>query len=243
MKLVLLALVISVFEPQDAERPARSPVTLTFVAYSSTPDVIDATATAKTRIDAVWLGLQDAQVRPTTPCKGADAKPVVPGSFTVELVKRTTMTDTKLELGRYCTFEVQLRRTRGRATGAPSELKGASIVVAGQGSDGMQFSLRSRLDSTLTLRAADLEGFTIPEGGARWIVGIDVARWFADIDLADATTAPPRGRTVVIDEKSNPELLTKFNANVERGIALFEDRNGDRILDAEERSRPIAVRR
>jgi hypothetical protein len=243
MKLAVLALAISVLEPLDAERPARSPVTLTFALYSSTPDAIDATATAKTRIDALWIGLQDARLRPATACKGADAKVVVPGPFTVELVKRqATTTETKREVGRYCMFEVQLRRTRGRATGAPSELKGASIVIEGRRNDGLPFTIRSRLDIALALRAGDLEGFAIPEGGARWIAGIDVARWLEDIDIGDATADSPRGR-VVIDEKSNPELLAKFNANVEHGFALFEDRNGDRNLDAEERARPIAVRR
>lgn len=244
MKLALLALLISLFESLDAERRPQSPVTLTFVGYSSKPGTIDATSTAKTRIDAVWVGLQDAQLRPATACKGADATAVVPGSFTVELVKRyATTTETKLEVGRYCTFELKLRRTKGRATGAPSAMKGASIVIEGRRNDGIKFTIRSRLDTALALRAADLEGFAIPEGGARWIAGIDVARWLESVDLADATGDAPQRRTIVIDEKSNPELLAKFNANVEHAFALFEDRNGDGNLDAEERARPIAVRR
>jgi len=244
MKLALLALLISVFEPLDAERPARSPVTLTFALYSSTPDAIDATSSAKIRIDAVWIGLQDARLRPTTACKGADAKAVVAGSFTVELVKRlATTTETKLEVARYCAFEVQLRRTKGRFAGAPSDLKNASIVVDGRRADGVAFTIRSRLDSTLTLRAVELEGFALSDAGARWIAGIDIARWFENLDLLEASADSPRGRTVVIDEKSNPELLAKFNANVEQGFALFDDGNGDKNLDTEERARPIAVRR
>jgi len=244
MNRALLALLLSAFDPLDAERPARSPVTLTFAVYSSTPDTIDVTSSAKTRIDAVWIGFQDARLRPSTACKGADAKAVVAGSFTVELVKHyATTTETKLEIARYCAFEVQLRRTKGRATGAPSELKGASIVVEGRRSDGVRFTIRSRLDTALALRAADLEGFAIPDGGAHWIAGVDIARWLESVDLLEVAADGSRGRTVVIDEKSNTELLSRFNANIERGVALFEDRNGDRNLDAEERARPIASRR
>jgi hypothetical protein len=245
MKLALVALSIGVLEPRDpldARRPARSPVSLTFAAYASTAevDVMDVTS-AKTRIDAVWIGLQDARLRSVTACKSADGRATVTGSVTMELVKRhATTTETKLEVARYCALDVQLRRTKGRAAHAPSELKGASIVVVGRRSDGVSFTIRSRFENALTLRAADLEGFAIPEAGARWIAGVDIARWLQNIDLLDATT-DPRGR-VVIDDRSNPELLTRFNANLEHGIALFEDRNGDTNLNAEERAHPIATR-
>jgi hypothetical protein len=242
MKLALLALSMSTLA-LDAERP-RAPVTLTFAVHSSTPETVDVTPTAKTRIGAVWLGLQDARLRPVVACKGADTRTIVAGAFTVELVKRSgTTTETPLEIARYCTFEVQLRRTKGRASGAPNELKGASIIVEGRRSDGVQFTIRSRLESAIALRAVDLEGFAIADAGARWIAGVDVARWLESIDLLEAAIDGERGRTVVIDDKSNPELLARFNANVEHGLALFEDRNGDTNLDAEERGRPLAVRR
>ena len=244
MKLALLALLMTAFEPLDAERPARSPVTVTWAVYSSVPNTIDAADTAKTRIDTVWIGMHDARLKPVTACKGADGRIVVAGSFTVELVKRVgTSSETKLDIGRYCSFEVQLRRTKGNTSNAPAELKGASIVVEGHRSDGVRFTIRSRLDALITLRATDLEGFAIHDTGARWVVGIDIARWLDGVELSDAATDGQRGKTVVIDEKSYPDLLAKFNANVDHGFALFEDRNADRSLDAEERARPIAVRR
>ena len=58
------------------------------------------------------------------------------------------------------------------------------------------------------------------------------------------TGKPHTLRSLVrIDDKTNAELLERFNANVASGFALFDDRNGDRNLDPEERATAIAVRR
>jgi hypothetical protein len=239
MALWWLTLFVTLIEPRDAERPARSVVSLVFASYSSQPQTIGFA------VDAIWIAMQDVQVRPATSCKRSSPKPIIAGRVTAELVKRqlTSSEIADLEVARYCAFELQLRSARGKVAGAPSELRGASIVIVGRRADGVRFVLRSRLDNALVLRARELEGFAVSGPRTHWIVGVDVARWMANVDLALAdATGEGRQREVRIDEKSNPDLLATFNANVEAGFALFDDRNADRTLDEAERAHPLATR-
>jgi hypothetical protein len=242
VKLALLALVVIAIDPLDAEPPAHSKVSLVFSSYSSQPDAIGVGDGGQIRVSAAWVAMQDVQIRPASACKRASAKPVVDGKLTTELVSRTTVEGLAIEATRYCVFELQLRRSRGRTAGAPSELRGASIVITGRRADGVPFLLRSRVESEIVLRARELEGISVTGPRTRWIVGIDLARWMAGVDLALADTTNDR-RELRIDENSNSELLATFEANVAEAFALFEDLDGDRDLDPSERAMPIAIRR
>lgn len=242
--MMLLVLCASLIEPLDAERTETGTVSIAFVSYSSSPDVIGFSDSAAVRIDAVWLASQDAQVRPASSCRRSSAKVVVPGPFTAELVRGAFRSDeAKLVTKSYCAFELSLRRSSGRSAGAPSELRGASIVIRGRRADGVSFVLRSRLDSAVLLRANELDGFTIVRG-TTWIVGVDVNRWMSGVDLASAEISSDGSeRKVRIDESANTEILAAFDANVAAGVGLFDDRNGDRVLDSEEKKHAIASHR
>jgi hypothetical protein len=242
--MMLLVLCAGLVEPLDVDLSELGTVTIAFVSYSSHPDMVGFSDSANVRIDAVWLASRDAHVRPTSSCRRTSAKVVVPGPFTAELVRGAFRSDeAKLTTKSYCAFELPLRRSSGRNAGAPSELRGASIVIRGRRADGVSFVLRSRLDSELLLRANELEGFTIARG-TTWIVGVDVNRWMTGVDLSSAEISSDGSeRKVRIDESANSELLAVFNANVAAGVGLFNDRNGDRVLDSSEKKRPIASHR
>jgi hypothetical protein len=243
---LLAALCTTLLEPLDAERVAHSSVSLALTAYSTEPTTVGFDNAAAVRIDAIWIALQDARVWPRTSCKRSSAKAVISGTFTAELISKLVhgSAPAELDLGRYCAFEVQLRRSRGKVAGAPADLRGASIVIEGRRADGAQFVLRARLETAPLLRANELEGFTVGDARTSWIVGVDVARWLSGVDLGSAeTTADGEDRKVRIDDKTNAELLDRFNANVAGGFALFADRNADRNLDPDERATPIAVGR
>jgi hypothetical protein len=245
VKLALLVLFVPVIEPLDAERPPRSAVSIAFASYSSAPETIGFGDGGQVRVDAIWIAMKDVDAQPVASCKRSSAKPIIAGPLTAELVKRqlTSAETADLEVDRYCAFGLQLRRARGRVSGAPNELRGASIVIVGRRTDGVRFLLRSRLDHPVVLRARELEGFAVSAPDTHWIVGVDLARWMAGVDLALAdATGDGRQREVRIDERSNPDLLAAFNANVEAGFALFHDRDGDRSLDVAERAQPIATR-
>lgn len=245
MKALLTLLLVTVLEPFEAERAQMCSVSISFAAYSSDSS-ISIGGTSSTKIDEIWIAMQDARVRPATACKRNAARSILAGTFSAELVRRLTMgaDAEQLQVDRYCAFEVQLRKLRGKIDGAPTELRGASIVVRGHRADGTAFVLQSRVTPSVLLRARALEGFSAAAPNVSWIVGVDVARWFAGFDLTTGEiNGELRDRVLRIDEKTNPELLAAFNANVEKGFALFEDANRDRTLDPEEQQKPIAIER
>jgi hypothetical protein len=238
--LLLAALSVVVAEPLDTQPDAS--VVLTFSAYSSDESVMAAGGTGSIRVDAVWIQLQDARVRPTSSCKRSAARAVIPGSFAVELMTKVSTAAERVSVAadQYCAFEIKIRRASSRVAGAPTELRGASVVVLGHRGDGARFVLQSRADTSPVLQARALDGFA----PANWILGIDVARWFKGVDLGTAELTPDtRDRIVRIDTTTNPELLSAFDANVNAGLTLFVDANADRILDTSERASPVATPR
>jgi hypothetical protein len=240
---LLTLLLVSVLEPLDAERTPMCSLSITFAAYSSDSSV-SVGGTSSIQIDELWISMQDARVRPATACKRDAARAIVAGGFSVELVRSTTTAPApaQLQVDRYCAFEVQLRRLRGKLDGVPSELRGASIVVRGHRADGTPFVLQSRFSPSLLLRARAMEGFSAAAPNTNWMIGVDVARWFAGVDVnAGEVSGDIRDRVLRVDDKSNPDLLAAFNANVEKGFALFEDANRNRTLDPEEQQKPIAT--
>jgi hypothetical protein len=235
MRLAVLALCVSALEPMGGERQAS--VTLGLAAYSSQPSLVGFSESARVRIDAVWISIQTLQLRPASTCKRSDAKLLVRGAVTAELVRRKVTglpTAMKIDPGRYCAFEVELRRSEGRVASA---MRGASIVVQARRADGVRVIVRSRLGASPLLRAHDLQGFAIDEPGVRWVLAVDIARWMAAVDLALADVGTDG--VIRIDDKHNAELLSKFDANVEGGFALFDDKDGNRALDSNEQ-KPIA---
>jgi hypothetical protein len=247
MKVTLVAaLLATVIEPLDANKELAASVSITFATYSSDAADVSIGEGGRVRVEAVWLAMRDARVRPASACKSASARTVLAGTFRAELVGKQAKGGeaARLPVDRYCAFELQLRRSRGKDSGAPVELRDASIVVIGRRSDGARFVLRSRVEPTAYLRARAIEGFAPSAPATSWIVAVDVARWFAGVDLAAADACEDtRGRVVRIDETNNPELLATFNGNVEGGIAVFDDRDLDHDLDPDEQPTPIAIKR
>jgi hypothetical protein len=222
----------------------RASVSLAFTAYSSDPAAVgirDEAATT-TRIDAMWISIQDVRFRPRAACDRSVVPSAFSGPIVAELVRGQirgpSLDDARLEAGRYCAFELAFRRSRGRTQ---PELQAVSIAVLGSRSDGVRFVVRCQLETASLLRARDIAGFRIPRGRMNLIVAVDAARWFAGLDLAAADPgSDPRRREIVIDEQSNAELLAIFKTNVASGFALFEDSDGDGRLAQDERARPLA---
>ena len=217
-------------------------VTLSLATYSSEPSVGFADADASVRIEAIWMTMQDLRFREASVCNRSAVPIAIPGPITAELVRRrvTGLADAKLVVARYCAFELAFRKSRGKADGATADLRGASIVILGKRRDGVRFVLRCRLDTAPRLRAHDLEGFAV-SGSPRFILAADVGRWMTGLDLSTAVVEGDGGRQEIrIDDKTNPELLTTFRGNVEAGLGLFGDADGDNVLDEVERTQPIA---
>lgn len=246
MKVLLLALSLLGVDPLDADQPAKTAVMMSIVAYSSDVTTIGFGETSRLRINSIWISLQDLRLRPASACKSGDVIPVIAGPVTAELVRRATRLPetSKVAVSRYCALDLTLRRSKGKATGAPEELRGASIVIHGRRTDGVRVVIRSRLDTSPELKARNAEGFATSETSTRWILAVDVARWMTDLDLSLAdVTGDARQREIRIDEQRNTDLLARFQGNVAAGLELYVDGNDNRELDPDELAHPLAMGR
>lgn len=239
---LLIGLFFNVLEPQDV-RPEQSALSLQVAVYTSDASIIGVgDSSDHGSIDAVWIAVHDVRLRLASACKSDKARSIT-SAFTREVVRHGPAPDsTPVDQGHYCGLELLLRRSSGKAADAPPDLRNASILIEGHRADGIRFLLRSHITPPMLLRASSLDGIAVTAPDTSWILGIDVARWFAGIDLQAAEASRHgREREIRIDDKSNRELLALFNANVGVGFALFDDANHDRNLDPEERSKPIAA--
>lgn len=218
-------------------------VKMSLAAYSSDPASVGfASSASGIRIDAIWVSMTELRLPPTSDCDATSAPPMTLGPITADLTKpATSVMSTVLPSGRYCALDLTWRHARGRTQDAPGVLRGASIVVQGRRPDGLRFVLRTRLSSSPRLRAIEVRGFSIA-GVAHLILAADIARWMSGLDLSTAEVSGTDTRWEVrIDERTNTELLERFQENVEAGLSLYRDANADRILDEAERVHPLAT--
>jgi hypothetical protein len=225
-------------------RAETTNVPLSVSAYSSDPAVGFADGGTGLRIEAAWITFRDVRFRPSSSCS-AIPPVAVHGPVTADVVARrsTGLGEARLRLARYCAFELAFRSSRGRVTEAPSDLRGVTVVVYGRRADGLKFVVRCRLDSIPRFRAKDVGGFAIT-AETRLILAADIGRWLRGIDLstADLSGDGPR-QEIRIDDRTNSELLSIFRSNVEPGLALFDDVDGDGAIGDSERTRPLAAPR
>lgn len=226
----------------DNQADKHANVTLSLATYSSEPSIGFADSESAIRIEAIWITMQDLRFRKASVCNRSAVPVAISGPITAELVRRrvTGAAEAKLVVARYCAFELAFRKSRGKVDGAPAELRAASIVILGKRRDGVRFVLRCRLDTAPRLRAHDLEGFAV-SGSSRFILAADVGRWMTGLDLSAAVVDGDGGRQEIrIDDEANPELLAAFRRNLEAGLGLFGDADGDSVLDEGERTQPLA---
>ncbi len=221
MAKVLAAVLAIVLAPLDAhtDKQPQAAVMLSLATYSSDPASIGPDASSRTRIDAIWISMQALQLHPVASCKGSGGQMVIEGPMTAELVRR-------------------------RFTGVPENATIARAATAHSSSRGVHFVLVSRITSTPRLRARDFEGFAVVAGSARWILAADLARWMAGIDLGPAELTTDNGkREIRIDDQTNADLLEMFRSNLDAGLGLFADLDGDSALGSDERAHPLATGR
>ena len=240
LALTIGALLLAHAEPRDSEAAKPATTKLSLGAYTSAPNVVvlGSLSLGTSRIDAIWISMKDLRFREESPCDKA-IQTYAQGPVTGELVGGAVSglpESATTTVGRYCRFELTLRRSRAKSAGAPLDLRRASIQVLGQRADGVRFVIRTRLDIVLSLQAIDERGFAIVEGTNRLFLAVDAARWMAGIDFTVAEISHEGPNAVIrIDDKSNPDLLTVFQKNLPSGLSLFRDVDGDGVLSPSDR--------
>jgi len=120
----------------------------------------------------------------------------------------------------------------GEMTDIPAELVSASILIGGMRNEGHEFVVRSERSDEIRLDARN-DVFSVDESTSALFVGFDVQPLFDGIDLDNATIGS--GGIIRIEDGANDDLLAIFDNNLIKAIQLFDDNDGDKRLDPEER--------
>jgi hypothetical protein len=202
---------------------------LSYAAYSSDPSVRIREPAAAATVTSVWLTLADVGFTPGSGCAG-QAAPVfrAPGIGVGDHASGATVTTTfSLEPGDYCAVTLPLALADALPNEAPALLLGASVLVTGMLADATPFTIQSRSAPILSLHPTGA-AFEIEPEQAHTLLGFDVSAWVDGIDWASAEATSDG---IEISADRNPALLTRFEANLPRGVRLFRDREGDGRMD------------
>lgn len=195
---------------------------------------------ATVTIEEAWVAIDRVRLRAAAACEGqaeleiADAFALdllAPGPIPRLAMLEVTATD-------YCRFELRWASAEADElpAGAPAELAGASIYLAGTRGDGAPFVLRSDRGDELRLDAIG-GGFPIDHATGALFVAFSGQALLAGVNLEAAAL---EGGVARIEDGSNDDQLAAFEANLEAAVRLFDDDDNDGELDPDERADPLA---
>jgi hypothetical protein len=172
------------------------------------------------------------------PCDARRAPVVVPGPFVVDLKVPRAMpkiATVQAPPGGFCGLDAPLAPAQ-----APAALSGKSLFFDGFRSDGVFFLLYANMAATLRMR---------PRPGVVWsgkdtpavLWAMRPRRWLHAAELAGAETSPwdGRPRAIIIDINRHPALYLAVRARLAGRSTLYFDKNGNGLLDPEERVNAI----
>jgi hypothetical protein len=206
--------------------------TVGYDAYTSQPQMVAlrGQSEASVIVDAAWLVLGDVQIGSSDSC-GSEPVVDVPGLGVGDHVgSQAPVTHVELPAGaHYCEVSIALGLAEETPAAAPAELAGHSILVSGT-HEGRAFRISSAMDRRVSLSVRPAEGFVLDADYSGLLFGFDLARWLKDLPWSKAST--DADGTLLIDTEHSPEALRAFEAQVDEGIGLFTDPDGDGKRDA-----------
>lgn len=190
------------------------------------------------RIDSAWISMSQFEFRRAEECSAPGD--VFEQPILVDVISNETVTERPMfttPAGDYCRLDAGFIPWSGTVpAGAPAGIQGNSVVIEGARSDGTEFVVRSDMDMSLQMNAADAS-FALEDGPEKLIIGFAVDEWFNETTL-DAIDSG--GNTIEISPNSNPAVYGQFNAALRRSSRLFRDENADNALDMAERTEALA---
>ena len=200
-------------------------------AHSSDPTAVAVGAGGAVVVTEAWLSLDPIGLASAADCDAVDPMGEAPDFGTADhAAAGAVLEEFELDEGDYCRAVLPfVRAAAPLPEGAPPELEGASVVIAGElAATGTPFRLVSGLERAIDIRAL-ADSFPLGPDQPALFLGFDVATWFAAVDLAGAELD---GEGVaVIDTDSNSDLLTAFEADLAAGIELYRDLDRDGSVD------------
>lgn len=185
-------------------------------------------------VTEAWVAVDRVRLRRAAPCDDTSVTELA-GPYAVNMLARGSVGELQgieVETTGYCRFELRWDELDEAGNGAPAELVGASIYIAGTRQDGTEFVLRSRRNDELRLDARD-GAFTIDAMTHALFVAFDVQNLFDGVDIDNADIGADD--TIRIEEGSNEVLLDQFDANLAVSADLFDDDDDSGDLEAGER--------
>jgi len=186
-------------------------------------------------ITNAWVAVERIRFRDAANCSGSSEAEFA-GPFAVDMLSvgiPNSLDRLQVPFIDYCRFEFRWDVVSdAELANIPAELVGASILIEGTRDDGKQFVVRSKRSDELRLNARD-DVFSVAETTSALFVAFDVQTLFDGVDLDNATVGS-NGR-IRIENGNNDDLLSVFDDNLAIAVKLFDDNDGDKQLDPDER--------
>ncbi len=197
-------------------------------------DAVSYAAPAGIVVTSAWVVVERIRFRDASNCDGDNQLEFV-GPFAIDMLNpgiQDSLGDLSVPLTNYCRFEFRWDAFRAdELVNAPTELVGASILIQGKRSDDTPFVVRSDRGDEVRLDAVD-DSFSVDETTGALFVALDIQLLFDGVDLDSAVV---NNGTIRIEDGINDDLLAVFDDNVIKATKLFDDNDGDKELDPEER--------
>jgi len=200
-------------------------------AHSSDPGAVAVGEGGAVVVSQAWLALDAIAWFPAFDCVGTISDDSADFGTADHAAAGAVLEEFELVEGTYCRAVLPfVHAAAPLPEGAPAELEGSSLVITGEvAASGTPFFLVSRLERTIDIRAVG-QGFTLESDRPGLFLGFDVATWFAGVDLAGAEL--DGDGVAVIDDTSNPDLLSAFESDLAAGIELYRDLDQDGSVDS-----------
>ncbi|MBP9206601.1 MAG: hypothetical protein KBG28_21685 [Kofleriaceae bacterium] len=211
-----------------------NPVDLGVTGYRTTSAAAPR-ANGLVEIDAAWVVLSRLDFQPEGTCGLEESDVEVPVQVAVDLLAPVVPAPLQgLPIGgmRFCRMRLRWDAPDAAPAGAPPDVAGAAIHLAGSRADGTRFVIRSERGDRLELRAR-AGTFAIDEGARRLFLGVDLMAWLSGVDL-DAAVVGGDG-VIRVEPGSNDGLLDVVEDNIDDGAKLYLDGDDDGSLDDGER--------
>jgi hypothetical protein len=200
-------------------------------AHSSDPGAVAVGDGGAVVVSQAWLALDPIRWSPTFDCIEAVAADSADFGTADHAAGDAVLEEFELSETTYCRALVPfVAAAAPLPDGAPPELEGSSVVITGElVASGTPFRLVSRLERIIDVHTV-AGGFPLDADRPGLFLGFDVATWFAEVDLASAEL--DGDGVAVIDDTSNPDLLSAFESDLAAGIELYRDLDQNGAVDA-----------
>jgi len=200
-------------------------------AHSSDPAAVAVGDGGAVVVTEAWLALDSIRLSPSGDCVGSVSMGSADFGTADHAAEGAVLSVFEVPEGAYCRALVPfVPAAAPLPAGAPPELEGSSVVITGElAASATPFRLVSRFDRMIAVQAVG-DGFLLAPDQPALFLGFDVATWLGALDLAGAEV--DGDGVVVIDDGSNADLLSEFEADLAAGIELYRDLDGDGSVDA-----------